>query len=49
MVATLTCVHIESICSPFEFDLSFPNFRRAFGQDVKSSPTLALESPSMIT
>ena len=50
MIATLNCVHIESSCSPFEFDLSLRNFPRAIDQYVKPSPTLALESPSsMIT
>ena len=42
VIAKLNCVYIESSCLPFEFDLSFPNFPRAIGQDVKSSPTLAL-------
>ena len=49
MIDKLKCVHIESSCSPFEFDLFLPNFPRAIGQDVKSSPILALKSPSMIT
>ena len=49
MIAKLNCVHIESSCSPFEIALSVQNFPRAIGQDVKSSLTLALKSPSMIT
>ena len=43
VIINLNCVHRESSCSSFEFDLSLPNFPRAIGQIVKSSTTIALK------